>query len=118
MRLWRQGRRTPGWWAAASVGITLFFLDLAGQLADPVVDASLLGDPVILELEEEAVRSEEARQPSGPLAGRRVVLLHEEGRHLSLQAGAQPDQPGGVLGQRLMVDPRLVVEPLQVADRG
>ena len=34
---WRQGKRTPGWWAAAAVGLALFFLDLAGQLADGIV---------------------------------------------------------------------------------
>jgi signal transduction histidine kinase len=37
---WRQGKRTPGWWAAAAVGVALFALDLAGQLEDGIVKGS------------------------------------------------------------------------------
>jgi hypothetical protein len=37
---WREGNRTPGWWAAAAVGVALFALDLAGQLEDGIVKGS------------------------------------------------------------------------------
>jgi signal transduction histidine kinase len=40
MRSWRQGRRTAGWWAALALGVTVYALDLSGQLEDDIVSGS------------------------------------------------------------------------------
>src|SRR6478752_3883228 len=40
---WRAGTRTPRWWAALALGVSLYVLDLAGQIAKGTLEgASLL----------------------------------------------------------------------------
>ena len=49
---------------------------------------------------------------------RRSRLLHlERARDLTLQAAAQPDQPGRVLRQQILVDAGAVIEPFGVTGR-
>jgi signal transduction histidine kinase len=38
VRLWRQGSRTAGWWAAAALGVALLVLDLRGHVERGAVD--------------------------------------------------------------------------------
>ena len=90
---------------------------LRGELEHAGVDGRLLGDAVVLELEEEAALAEQSRHPRRALAGGIVVLAVQERRDLALEARGERDQPLGVRGQRLVVDARLVVEALEVPDR-
>ncbi len=97
---------------------------LRRQPHELLVQPPLLGQPVVLELEEEPIRPEDvavlAREPA-----RSVPLVDlERARDLAVETGTEPDQARAVPGQVLTVDPGLVViavdvgvghEPAQVA---
>ncbi len=89
-----------------------------GQRRQLGVDLALLGEPVVLQLDEEPVRPEDLQVLLRDLLRRRDVVPAQRRRNLAAQARARADQPRGELAQHLLVDPRLVVEPLEVADRG
>ncbi len=92
-----------------------------------LVEPPLVGHPVILELEVEAVLAEDVAVLAGEPAGQLPVLDLERLWDLAGQARRQPDQAFAVTGQMLAIDPRLVVvavdvgighEPAQVAVAG
>ena len=82
--------------------------DLLGQ------DAALVGDAVVLQLHEEAVRAEDVAVLTGRLLGTPVLAGEQHRRQLARQAARQADDALRVLGEQILVHPRPVVEPLQV----
>ena len=90
-------------------------IEVAGHRQEAGVHDPLIVDALVLHLEEEVAGAEDVPIGRGRLAGALRLLRAEPRRHLALQAGAQADEPLRVPGQQLLVDPRLVVEPLRVA---
>ncbi len=82
-----------------------------------LVDASLLLHPVVLDLEE-VVITEHALVFAGNLLRTGVVTLEKPARHLPAEAAGERDQPLRMLGEQRLVDPRLVVVPLEVRQAG
>ena len=62
--------------------------------------------------------SEGLAEPLRALPGLLVLALPEVERHLARETGRQADDPLGVGGEHLPVDPGPAVEPLGEADRG
>ena len=87
---------------------------LAGDLHDLSVDDGLLGDPVVLHLQVEAVRAEQLPVVQRPRPRLGVLPVEDCRGDVPGEAGAQGDQPVVVARQRLVVDAGLVVEALGV----
>ncbi len=82
---------------------------LARHAEELLIEAPLLRQAVVLELEVEAVAAEDLAVLPGEPAGRFPVVDLKGAGDLAVEAGGQPDQPLAVLGEMLAVDPRLVV---------
>ena len=80
-------------------------------------DLLLVGDAVILDLEEEVVRAEDVFVLQRGVFGLGVVAAGERLRNLAFQARRENDQPFAMLAQQLLVDPRLVIKALGVSSR-
>ena len=87
---------------------------LGGEAQQLLVQASLLGQPVILEFEVEPVLAEDVAVLAGELAGQLPVVDLEGARDLAAEAGAQSDEALAVLREVLAVDPGLVVVAVEV----
>ncbi len=87
------------------------------QPDQPLVDDLLLGNPLVLQLEVEALRPEDRDQLVQRFAGPRVVALPQVRRDLAGEAAGERDQPLAVLAQQLVVDARAVVEAFEEAQR-
>ncbi len=88
---------------------------LAGDLDQIGIDLQLAGEAVVLQLEKKVSRTENIGQLAGFLQGG-VELLHQQFlRDAPLEARGERNQSLAVLRQQLLVDARLVVEPLEVA---
>ena len=87
---------------------------VAGEPEELRVEGRLLGETVVLQLEEEAALPEDVAVLAGQAAGQLDVVGLEGLRDLAAQAGGKPDQPLGVARQVLAVDPRLVVVAVEV----
>ena len=90
----------------------------ARDLQEPLPDRGLLGHPVVLDLQEVVVGSEDlqvlARHPLG-----QVQVAAQDGLgKLAADAPGEADQPLTVRGEQLLVDARLVVVALEVGDGG
>ena len=92
--------------------------ELVGQVREFGIDLLLLAHPVVLQLDEEPVGTEDVEVRLGHLLGGGVIDPQQLLRHFAADAAAGADQPVGKLAQRGLVNPRLVVEPLEVADAG
>ena len=79
-----------------------------------LVEPPLVGHPVVLELQVEAVLAEDVAVLPGEPAGELPVLDLERLRDLAGQARRQPDQAFAVAGQMLAIDARLVVVAVDV----
>ena len=89
--------------------------DLGRQAQQLLVEPALLGQAVVLELEEEAVLAEDvARTAPATLARRLPVVDLERPRDLAVEARRQADQALAVLGEVVAVDARLVVVAVEV----
>ena len=89
----------------------------AGLRREPeelLVEPALLGQAVVLELEEEAVLAEDVAVLAGEVAGELPVVGLERPRDLAAETGRQPDQALAVPGEVLAVDPGLVVVAVEV----
>ena len=87
---------------------------LRRQAEELRVEAGLLGDPVVLELQEEVARAEDVAVLAGQGPGQLPVVDLERLRDLPAEAGGEADEALGVAGQELAVDPRLVVVAVEV----
>ncbi len=81
------------------------------------VRAQLLGDAVILHLDEEVLRPEDALEPPGQLDGLGVVVLQQRLEHHPAEASRRGDEPLGVTLEQLPIHPRLVVVALEERHR-
>ena len=79
------------------------------------VQGALLGQPVVLQLKEEALAAEDLLVDAGRLAGQVPVVHFESLGDLAAQAGRRADQALRVAGQMLVVDAGLVVVALEVS---
>ncbi len=85
---------------------------LGRQLGEHRVQALLLGDAVVLELEVEVARPEQVAVVADHLPGTVAVPRQEQARGLGGEAAGERGEPLGVLGQELLVGAGPVVEPL------
>ena len=88
-----------------------------GDAEGPVGHPDLVVEPVRLDLHEVVVAPEDVGVPAGDLERLALLPGQEEPRDLGVEAPGQDQEAVRVLGQELLVDPRLVVEPLEVALR-
>ena len=93
-------------------------LEAAGDLEQLRVGAVLLGDAVILHLDEEVVAPEDVLEPPGPLQPLVEVVLHERLEHLTTEAPRGGDEPLTVIVERLPIDAGLVVVALEEGSAG
>ena len=89
-------------------------LELPGEPDQRLVDLLLFLHPVPLDLEQEAVRPEDVAVGRDGLASAVLLPAGDLGGDLAGQAAGERDQAFRVLGQDLLVDPRLVVHALEV----
>ena len=75
----------------------------------------MLGQAVVLEFEVEIPRREKRGILEGRLAGCVLHVAPEHDTHLALQTARQADQALAVLGEEILVDPRLIVEALEIS---
>jgi hypothetical protein len=80
-------------------------------------DRELLGDPVILNLEVETPFTEDGGEALGEPARLRAFVGEEQPRDAALEAAAQGDKPLSVGGEKVEVNARAVVKPLEKGDR-
>ena len=86
---------------------------LRRQAQQLLVEAALLRQAVVLELQEEVAGAEDVAVAAGD--GARVPVLRlQRARDLAVEARGQADQALGVLRQVVAVDARLVVVAVQV----
>ena len=90
---------------------------LRREAQELLVEPALLGEAVVLELQEEAVLAEDVAVLAGDLARLLPVVHLERLGDLAAKAGRQPDQALAVPGEVLVVDPRLVVVAVDVRRR-
>ena len=88
--------------------------DLGAQAQQLLVQPVLLGDLVVLELEEEAVRAQDVGVRPGDAPRRLPVVGLERPGDLAVEARRQADEPRAVLGEVVAVDARLVVVAVDV----
>jgi hypothetical protein len=77
----------------------------------------LVGQPVVLELDEELVASEDVLQATGQLEGASLIAGEQRLQHDAAEAPGRGDEPLVVDLEQLPVHPRLVVIPLEVGGR-
>ncbi len=93
-------------------------VQLVRHLHELRVDVALLGQAVVLELDEEGAASEYVLEARRVVACGGVVPRHELLAHQTAEAPARRDQTRTVLLQELEVDARLVIEAVEVRVRG
>ncbi len=89
-------------------------VELRGETQQLLVEPPLLGQAVVLHLQEEPVLPEDLRVVARDRAGEVPVLDLQGPRDLAVEAGGQADQPVAVLREVLAVDPGLVVVAVDV----
>jgi hypothetical protein len=92
--------------------------DALGQLDELRVGLVLLGDAVVLQLDEQVVAAEDVLQAGGLGHRPLEVALQQRLEHVAAQAARGGDQPARAVGQDLPVDPRLVVVALEECPAG
>ena len=92
--------------------------EVAGEGDHPLDQGLLVGKAVVLHLEEEIPGTEDVAVGGGQVPRRGGVVPQQRARHLTLEAARETDQAGGVAAEALPVDPRLVVEAVEMRGRG
>ncbi len=90
-------------------------VQIARDRHQPFVDDQLLVDALILHLEKKVARAEDVAELRGGLERLPLAPRADFAGHFAFEAAAQPNQPLRVLREQVLVDARLVVEPLGVA---
>ena len=93
-------------------------IELGGQPNQFGVDAALLFKSLVLELDVVVAAPEDLDHLADGMPGAVGVAVQQQPADLSRQAAGRSNEPFGMLGERLLIDARSVVEPLQVADAG
>jgi hypothetical protein len=88
-------------------------LQVARDVEEHRVRAVLLGDLVVLQLDEEVVAPEDVLQPSGRLLGALEVVAQQVLEHMPTEAAGGDDQARAVVFEQLPVDAGLVVVALE-----
>ena len=88
------------------------------QVEQHLVDVIQLGNIVLLKLQVEAVWAKDLIVPVELPPGGRDVLLLDQARDLSRHAARGADQPFRVLGQKLVVNARVIVKAIQLGSAG
>ncbi len=83
------------------------------QLHQVRLDALLLGQPLVLNLEVEIALAEDVVEGDGRLARLLVLAFDQFLGDFALQAGRQPNQSLRVFREEFLADPRLVIEAVQ-----
>ena len=91
--------------------------DPTGDLDQLRVGAVLIGDPVVLQLDEEAVAPEDVLQPGCTLLGLHLIPRQERLQHDAAEAPGRGDQAFVVTLEQLPVHAGLVVVALEVRGR-
>ena len=87
--------------------------DAPGDLEQLRVGAVLLGDAVVLQLDEEVVAPEDVLEPAGLLERAVEVAVQQRLQHVAAEAPGGGDDAFGVVGQQLPVDLGLAVVALE-----
>ena len=96
------------------VGCDQSHAELLRHARQRLIDAQLLGDPMILHFQEVVLLPENVSILRGQLH-RGCFLVRRDGvRHLPFQAATEADQASGMPGEQRLVDPRLVIHPVEV----
>ena len=90
----------------------------ASHVDERAVQGLLLLQPVVLQFQVEVAGAEQIAIGHRQVGGLGDALLPDQHRNLGGQAAGESDQPVGVAGEHLLVDPRPVIEPLGIADGG
>ena len=90
---------------------------IPGDAHQGLVDQGLLGERVRHDLQEEVALAHDVSVQKGPFGRLRLLAGENELRNLPGEAGRRGDQPPGMTRQQVVVDPRLVVEPVGIGDR-
>ena len=91
--------------------------EVVGQSDEVAGHPGLDVEPVVHELDVEVVGAEDVAQVAGRLAGLVVAADPQPGLHLAGRAAGEGDDALGVLGEDLVVHPRLVEEALDAGPR-
>ena len=92
--------------------------DALGDADQLRVGPVLVGEPVVLDLDEQVVASENVLQPGGALLGLHLVPGQQRLQHDTAQAPGGGDEAMVIPLEQLPVHPRLVVVTLEVGRRG
>ena len=90
---------------------------VGGQGEQPGVDRAVLVDARVLQLDVDVLAPEDLHEPVELLAGARRVARQERLAGAAGEAAGERDDAVGVLLEQLVVDARLVVVALEVAER-
>ena len=112
------GHRVFSMRVVAVVGGQQRGIEPAGDLHQLRVGPLLIGDPVVLQFDEEVLLAENVLQPSGPALRQLDVAAQQRLEHHATQAPRGGDQALVVSLEQLPVESGLVVVPLQVGGRG
>ncbi len=83
------------------------------QLEEAGMDAVLHLQTLILDFQKEVFFAENIGERSGGRARSIVVILHQAFGNFALEASGEADQSAGMLGEKLLADPRLVIKAMQ-----
>ena len=91
--------------------------DATGELDQLRIGPSLLGHPVVLQLDEQVVAAEDVLQPGGLLGGAGDVAAQQRLEDVTAETPGRGDDALGVVGEQLPVEARLVVVALEERPR-
>ena len=93
-------------------------VEAPGDLDQLRVGPLLLGEAVVLQLDEEVVAAEDVLEPAGPPLRLRLVARQQRLEDHPAQTSGGGDEPGVMALEELPVEPGLVVVALEVGRRG
>ncbi len=76
----------------------------------------LLGKTVVVNFQKKSLPPEDINEVPDTLAGVSEIVVLDELVNLAIDAAAQADEAFRVFGERLLIDPRLVIHSLEMSD--